>query len=63
VSIADDTIIPAHTVVASFSFMEGRPGRYQGSLPESTQEVFECTPVLLSFFSPRTCIVLVNMGM
>ncbi|KNZ45478.1 dynactin 5 [Puccinia sorghi] len=41
VKIADHTIIPPGTVVASMSLYSGSPGRWQADLPEGTPELIE----------------------
>lgn len=49
VKIEDGSVIPPNTVIPSFSYVAGRPGRVIEELPETAQESLECkVPLILS---------------
>lgn len=42
VKIEEGTVVPPNTVIPSFSYVAGRPGRVIEELPETAQEGLEC---------------------
>ena len=42
VTIEEGTIIPAHTIIPSFSVVEGKPGIVVDELPETASELLDC---------------------